>query len=209
MGFFGKKIVDERVIKLLIEISEGKDKIIAELEQGHRHQKTRIDVLEREFEWKTENLNKAVEKCIKIIEEAEGRFSTHCKPLSDKVDELDVPQFALGKYKGYENTNPIVQVRSGIFPSHKEEGYLDFRKRVVDSYATKISTTNAIIQAFKMSGKTLHYKEIFDIIKNYDLKRPDVTLDTVKGTSYQLARQKKIKNGKKPGTFYFKEQKDS
>jgi hypothetical protein len=75
--------------------------------------------------------------------------------------------------------------------------------------AEGISNTNAIIQALKMSGKSLHYKEIFDIIKNYDLKRSHVTLDTIRGASYQLVKRKKIKNGKKPGTFYFKEQKDS
>ena len=75
--------------------------------------------------------------------------------------------------------------------------------------AEGISNTKAIIQALEISGKTLHYKEIFDIIKNYDLKRPHVTLDTIRGASYQLVKRKKIKNGKKPGTFYFKEQKDS
>jgi hypothetical protein len=75
--------------------------------------------------------------------------------------------------------------------------------------AEGITNTKAIIQALEISGKTLHYKEIFDIIKNYDLKRPHVTLDTIRGASYQLVKRKKIKNGKKPGTFYFKEQKDS
>jgi len=119
-----------------------------------------------------------------IEEDWSERFSKHLVRHDSHIESIEREIESLNrKIDGLSKTNSIV--------------------------AEGISNTKAIIQALEISGKTLHYKEIFDIIKNYDLKRPHVTLDTIRGASYQLVKRKKIKNGKKPGTFYFKEQKDS
>lgn len=132
-----------------------------------------------------------------IEEDWSERFSKHLVRHDSHIESIEREIEHLKRM--YVEISKNIENSERIFLNRKE------------TQSKGISNTNAIIQALKMSGKSLHYKEIFDIIKNYDLKRPHVTLDTIRGASYQLVKRKKIKikNGKKPGTFYFKEQKDS
>ncbi|MDW0271404.1 MAG: hypothetical protein QN834_08345 [Nitrososphaeraceae archaeon] len=134
------------------------------------------------------------EKFIKHL----GRHDSHIESIEREIKHLYRMNKELSEWRDkYIEISKNIENPERIFLNRKE------------TQSKGISNTKAIIQALEISGKTLHYKEIFDIIKNYDLKRSHVTLDTIRGASYQLVKRKKIKNGKKPGTFYFKEQKNS
>lgn len=68
-----------------------------------------------------------------------------------------------------------------------------------------LTTTDAVIKCLReQDGKKLYYKRIYDIIKYYDLINPNVELQSVKATLYQLARQKRIvlDNGTEAGMFF-------
>ncbi len=163
MGFFGKKI----------DIWEAQRDVNNSLTHKILNVGLKIDLLEREIE----SLKNNDETFIKLTKEAEERFSSYYKPLSDKVDII------------------IAQ------KTKQSIGKLAIKEPVSGG----MTTTDAIIKALKKSGNKLHCKQIFDIIKNYKLINQDVAFDTVKATLYSLVKRKKIESGKKPGTFFIKE----
>lgn len=68
-----------------------------------------------------------------------------------------------------------------------------------------MSTTDAVIHCLKSSnGEKLYYKNIYDIIQSYNLINKNVSIQSVKATLYQLARQKRIvlDNGTEAGMFF-------
>lgn len=74
------------------------------------------------------------------------------------------------------------------------------------------STTSAIIDLLtKNKGKKLHYSNIYDMIKDYNLINKNVSLPSVKATLYGLARQNKISlcDGNKGGLFFIEQKKGS
>lgn len=74
---------------------------------------------------------------------------------------------------------------------------------------TLMSTTDAVIHCLKSSnGEKLYYKNIYDIIQSYNLINKNVSLQSVKATLYQLARQKRIvlDNGSEAGMFFIEKE---
>jgi hypothetical protein len=68
-----------------------------------------------------------------------------------------------------------------------------------------VSTTEAIVYILQSeNGKKLHCSDIYSKMTSYNLTNPNVTLQTVKATLYQLARQKRIvlDNGTETGMFF-------
>ena len=74
---------------------------------------------------------------------------------------------------------------------------------------TLMSTTDAVIHCLKSSnGEKLYYKNIYDIIQSYNLINKNVSIQSVKATLYQLARQKRIvlDNGSESGMFFIEKE---
>lgn len=63
----------------------------------------------------------------------------------------------------------------------------------------KLQLTDKLIEILSNSNKSLHYRQIYNIVVNEFDNTKDMY--SVKATLYYLSRKKKIRNGKKPGTF--------
>lgn len=93
--------------------------------------------------------------------------------------------------------------------SQRVEGAIPY---VLNGKEIEYSTTSAIIDLLtKNKGKKLHYSNIYDMIKDYNLINKNVSLPSVKATLYGLARQNKISlcDGNKGGLFFIEQKKSS
>jgi hypothetical protein len=165
-------------------------------------------------------LNRSVDLLIddvKSLKVINNKFFEKIESLENKVKELSEPKPNIGKLALQKfNDDEIEKIKNNLkkdFGQKSIEKLIDTRKAGagtdIGNENTKTKTTDAIISCLNFSGNSLHYKEIFDIIKNYKLSKPDVTLDTIRATLYYLVKAKKIKNGKKTGTFFIKQKKNA
>jgi hypothetical protein len=64
-----------------------------------------------------------------------------------------------------------------------------------------ITTTKAVLKVLKKQENELSINCIFDMIKRYNLKNPDVTKGSLRALLYGLRREGRIDYGEEPGTF--------
>lgn len=133
-------------------------------------------------------------RMVKEMSSIEGQLSTlYSKMIEQKVIfENEIREHDV-RINTLEKSAPKVV----LYKSHNEE--------------IEYSTTGAILDLLiKNIGKKLHYSDIYDMIKDYNLINKDVSLLSVKAILYGLARQDKISlhNGNKKGIFFIKRKKD-